>query len=361
MHILITADTIGGVWTYTQELATGLVRRGHRVTLVSFGDMPQPEQLGWMANLPIRYWPTAFRLEWMQDSEQDIEESSHYLQRIIDEVNPDILHFNQYCYGSLRTNVPKIVVAHSDVISWWVGVYGREPDDTGWTRGYRETVLRGLRGADLVIAPSGWMLDVIRTYYLRPRFAKVVYNGRSPELFSPNAKKKNFVLTVGRLWDAAKQSSLLSERHCGVPVRIVGSVREPGKSDERSQDNAESCVSATPEELRTLFAEAPIYAATSRYEPFGLAPVEAAFSRCALVANDIPVFHELWGDAACYFRQNDPDELGNAIRRLSEDPQTCKQYAERAYETAYTRFTAERMLEDYETLYQALSVLEKVA
>ncbi len=33
MHILVTADTLGGVWTYTRELVTGLVRHGERVTL----------------------------------------------------------------------------------------------------------------------------------------------------------------------------------------------------------------------------------------------------------------------------------------------------------------------------------------
>ena len=31
MHILVTADTLGGVWTYTRELVTGLAGRGIRV------------------------------------------------------------------------------------------------------------------------------------------------------------------------------------------------------------------------------------------------------------------------------------------------------------------------------------------
>ena len=44
MHVLITADTVGGVWTYTRELACGLLHRGHRVTLVSFGRIPSPAQ-----------------------------------------------------------------------------------------------------------------------------------------------------------------------------------------------------------------------------------------------------------------------------------------------------------------------------
>ena len=43
MHVLVTADTVGGVWTYTRELVTGLARRGVRVTLVSFGGAPSAD------------------------------------------------------------------------------------------------------------------------------------------------------------------------------------------------------------------------------------------------------------------------------------------------------------------------------
>jgi hypothetical protein len=93
MHILVTADTLGGVWTYTRELVTGLVRRGEQVTLVSFGDIPTAEQTRWMEDLPnLDYRPTAFKLEWMLDSEADMEASSQYLEAVVRETNPDILH-----------------------------------------------------------------------------------------------------------------------------------------------------------------------------------------------------------------------------------------------------------------------------
>ena len=61
MHVLVTADTLGGVWTYARELVTGLVSRGVRVTLVSLGEIPLPEQTSWMDNLHgLEYRPTAF-------------------------------------------------------------------------------------------------------------------------------------------------------------------------------------------------------------------------------------------------------------------------------------------------------------
>jgi len=154
MHVLITTDTVGGVWTYTQELVTGLAGRGHHVTLVSFGKLPAPHQTTWLQTLAgVDYHPTEYRLEWMETSEWDIEESRRYLEMLVREVRPDVLHFSQYCYGDIDADLPRIVVAHSDVVSWWVAFHGKEPDNTPWIRRYRELVKNGLRGADLVVAP----------------------------------------------------------------------------------------------------------------------------------------------------------------------------------------------------------------
>ena len=80
MHILVTSDTLNGNWTYTRELVSGLITRGLRVTLVSFGEIPLPEQTAWMERLHgLAYHPTAFRLDWMQEGQQDFDDSSAYL------------------------------------------------------------------------------------------------------------------------------------------------------------------------------------------------------------------------------------------------------------------------------------------
>ena len=105
MHVLITADTIGGVWTYTRELVTQLSRKGIRVTLVSFGEIPTSSQTEWLEELTdVSLHPTAFRLEWMQDSQGDLEQSATLLKDIIGETKPDILHFNQFYYGNIDCN-----------------------------------------------------------------------------------------------------------------------------------------------------------------------------------------------------------------------------------------------------------------
>ncbi len=367
MHILITADTVGGVWTYARELTTGLVHRGHRVTLVSFGRFPSEEQVKWMAGLPgLQYRPTEFRLEWMQDAEQDMAASMQFVEQVIGEVQPDIVHFNQYAYGALELNAPKIVVAHSDVVSWWVSVHNEEPPEDRWTTWYRETVGRGLREADLVVAPSQWMMEQVRRYYLRPMLSQVIYNGRAPQSFDPNRQKDNFVLAVGRVWDQGKQVSLLLEREHSVPVCIAGSQQHPdrligGYAECGNKPGVSFCGPQSESQLRDLYARALMYAATPAYEPFGLAPVEAALSRCALIANDLPVFHELWADSACYFRRNDGDSLADAIAFLASHSERRREYAERAYRRAIDTFTRDRMIAEYERLYCKLVAREVAA
>jgi len=358
MHLLITSDTVGGVWTYTQELVTGLVQGGHQVTLLSFGRLPLPHETSWMENLPgVDYRPTEYRLEWMEVSEGDIEESRNYLTLVAEEVKPDLLHLSQYCYGDLALALPKIVVAHSDVVSWWVAVHGKEPEDTPWIRRYRERVMSGLRGADIVVAPSRWMLDALAEHYLRPQQNQVIHNARTPANFDPTRQKQDFILCVGRLWDAAKQVALLYRRDLPWPVRIVGWQQEPGKPDKNTLPSDRRNLHLLPpqsqSELRELYAQAGIYVAPSRYEPFGLSPLEAALSRCTLVMNDNPVFHELWGDSALYFNKDDADDLCCLLYELSRDRAMREEYAAKAYTRARQAFTATHMVEQYETIYQA--------
>jgi len=263
-----------------------------------------------------------------------------------------------------------VVVAHGDLISWWLAVHDHEPRDTNWLRHYRQMVTGGLQGASCVVAPSGWMMDTLRSCYGTPWREAVIYNGRNPIFFNPYVSKEDSVMAVGRLWDAGKQVFLLTQHEHPVSVCIVGSdqpvavPRIPIRADVKLATD-QVCVALkgpqTEAQLRMLYSRAAIYAATSRYEPFGMATLEAALSRCAIVANDIPSFREIWGDAAVYFRANDAESLAATIRDLSEDRDLCRTYANRAYQRARERFNSKRMIDDYLALYRSLLSAKSVA
>lgn len=364
MHVLVTADSLSGSWTYARELVTGLVTRGVRVTLVSFGEIPLPDQTSWMDHLHgLDYRPTAFRLEWMQEAEEDLPESSAYLMSLVRELRPDILHFNHFCYGNLPVDVPRVVMAHGDLITWTHAVHDRPPRPQRSLNWYRDTVLNGLMGADAVIAPSEWMLDRITACYAQPRRAEVIYPGRNPIFFNPYVSKDDCVLAVGRLVDASKQVFLLTQEPQPLPVCIVGAEhtvalpRIPIRADVKVATEETSVAIRGPQtdaQLRALYSRASIYAATSRYEPLGMRTLEAAFSRCAIVANDIPSYREIWGDAALYFRTNDAASLADRISLLNQDRAMRRAYAELAYTRARERFTTKRMIDECLALYRSL-------
>lgn len=358
MHVLVTTDAVGGVWTYTRELVTGLASRGVQITLVSFGSIPAPAQTTWLEGLPgVDFRPTGFNLEWMQDAEDDIRTSTEFLQSVVEDVKPELLHLNQYCYGAVAAGLPRIVVAHSDVVSWWVAVHGSEPDDSAWMRWYRRVVSEGLSAASAVVAPSAAMLENVHRYF-GTRNGQVIYNGRSAPLFDADADKEDVVLAVGRVWDEGKNVALLLEAQCAWPIWIAGQSDSPesgGSVELQSSTRVKFRGVLGDRELRQAYSRAAVYAATSQYEPFGLAPVEAALSRCAIVASDIPTFHELWGDDVVYFRRNDASSLRAALDILCSDADAREHYAERAYVRARERFSADSMVSEYIALYQQLT------
>jgi glycogen synthase len=371
VHVLVTADTISGSWTYTRELVTGLVTRGVRVTLVSFGEVPLPEQTSWMDLLHgLEYRPTAFRLEWMDEAPDDLLDSSQFLASVVREVRPDILHLHQFCHGNLPVDIPRVVMAHGDIMSWTQAVQGCSPRPTRWLKWYRDTIIRGISTADAVVAPSAWMLATIRANYTRPRREAVIYPGRNPIFFNPYVTKDDSVLSVGRLVDAGKQVFLLTQHPQPFSVCIVGAEqtvplpRVPIRADVKVSTD-QSCVAIrgpqTEAQLRALYSRAAVYAATARYEPLGMSALDAAFSRCAIVANDIPAFREVWGDAALYFRTNDARSLADTLSQLDSDRDLRKAYSDRAYTRARERFTTKRMIDDYLALYRSLLSIHSLA
>ncbi len=364
VRVLVTADTFSGVWTYSRELVSGLVTHGAQVTLVSCGEIPLPHQTAWMEGLHgLEYHPTAFRLDWMQEGEHDFDAAQDCLCAVVRDTRPDFLHLNQLSFGALPVATPRLVVAHGDLVTWWLSIHGHEPAASAWVKWYRETIIAGLQRAEGVVTTSRWMEDMLRTAYGNVFEGYVIPPGRNPIYFNPFVAKEESVLAIGRLWDTGKQVALLTQHKHRLPVCIVGADSPiptpslPIRADVRvSTGEHEISVKGaqTESQLRSLYSKSTIFAATSRYEPTGLASIEAAFSRCALVANDTEVYRELWGDAALYFERNNAESLSEVLMQLDEDRELTRLYGTRAYNRARERFTARRMVDDYLRLYRRL-------
>lgn len=368
-RILMTADTIGGVWTYALELAAALGKQGIQVALATMGTPLNRQQWASAKQIhSLEVFESSFKLEWMEDPWEDVKKAGEWLLHLEQQIQPDVVHLNGYAHGSLPWQTPVLMVGHSCVLSWWEAVKS-EPTPASWDR-YRQEVKQGLQAADLVIAPSAAMLAALNRHYGNLNRAIVVPNAGNSNIFYPS-EKKDLILTAGRLWDEAKNVAILEEiaPQLKWPVYVAGEGRKNLQLDENVEyplnnfsSNSSGVVPlghlSTPE-LAQWYAHASIYALPARYEPFGLSVLEAALSGCALLLGDIPSLREIWGDTAVFVNPNDQQAITQSLNTLITNSTLRHQLAKRA-RTRALEYTPERMATDYLKAYHNLTESQSV-
>lgn len=75
----------------------------------------------------------------------------------------------------------------------------------------------------------------------------------------------------------------------------------------------------TDGELRALYEHAALFVFPSRYEGFGVPPLEAMALGCPVVSSDAPAMKEVLGDAARYFTSDDAASLTAALAAALAD------------------------------------------
>src|SRR5688572_17464329 len=78
-RVLMTADAVGGVWRYSLDLARGLRERGVHVTLAVLGPAPSQAQRREAMSLGVPIVDSPYRLEWMDDAEDDVRRAGEWL------------------------------------------------------------------------------------------------------------------------------------------------------------------------------------------------------------------------------------------------------------------------------------------
>lgn len=351
-RVLMTADTVGGVFTYALELLRGLSAAGVEVALATMGAPLSNTQRAALAQLPsLELFESEWKLEWMDDPWDDVQRAGEWLLDIEAKTAPDVVHLNGYVHAALDWYAPSVVVAHSCAVSWWDAVRRAPLPDTLTT--YRQHVRRGLRAAHVVIAPSHAMLAAIEQHYGALENTRVIANAVDARAFAPGAKLP-YVFAAGRVWDDAKNLRVLAKVASRLewPVVVAGPASSP---DQRSLtlSGVRSLGPLPRAELADWMARASIYALPARYEPFGLSVLEAAHAGCALVLGDIPSLREHWSDAAIFADPDDERALERLLSYLISEPDRRRELSQAAAARARC-FAPEDMAAAYLEAYQSV-------
>ena len=335
MRVLMTADTVGGVWTYAVDLARALGRFDIEVHLATLGAPLRPDQRAAVDKIAnLRLHESSHRPEWIPTPWRPVQRAGEWLLELAARLRPSVVHLNGYVHAALPFGVPTVVGAHACLISWWEAVKGGMPPSS-WEP-YRQAVAAGLAAADVVVASTAATLATLSHCHGVPFNGRVIPNGRCNEGFT-SLEKQPFVFTAGRVWDEARNIAALDRCASRLPwpVFVAGDIRPPDEEEEKEPEHLSWVGRLDPQAILWWLARAPIYALPARYEPFGLSILEAAHSGCALVLGDIESLREVWRAAAVFVPPDDSDVLAVALRGLIQDP------ARRAVLAARARSRAE--------------------
>ncbi len=365
-RILMTADASEGVWSYVMELAAALRSSGTDILLAVMGPQLSPEQRAQATRfVHVGLCEKPFALEWMEDPWHDVTQAGDWLLELEEQFEPHVIHLNHYCHGSLPWSSPVMISAHGCVLSWRKAVYGEQSLHPSWHR-YHTEVSAGLRGANLVIAPTCAMIDSLTRLYAPASRVNHFQNGsRAAEFraipfgcdavrFQPMMKRE-YVLCVGTPGDKTQNLEMLDTLAHDLPWPVVLGCKGPFADIRCTALPRLHALHATnAAEMASAQCQASIFALPTRYDPFGIAPLEAALAGCALVLGNIPSLRETWGDAALFASADDEDAFAAVLHGLIDDGDLRREMAGRARAHAL-QMTPERMANSILECYRELS------
>lgn len=377
---LYPPDVEGGAEILAGEIADGLIRRGHDVTVLTSESRlpalePQPHvqrrlrlagaarvdrsrplwrQLG----LPYRYYR-----RWRQPA------NARTLRRVVAETRPDALYVWEITGLGMTSLLRELATLRLPVV-FHLGsyslLYARSPE-TGQSQLRARWLKRRLIGT---IPPGAWtsliaVSGAIKEAYARAGFdparIEVIHNGITPRFFeTPSARPDDQtgplrLLSVGRLCPekgvltALKALALLTDGD--FRLDIVGD-GDPAYlrqlrayvHDQRLTDRVSFHGRVSQERLIEFYDRSDVLLNTALWaEPFGLTTVEAMARGLPVTGSRVGGTVEIItpGVNGVLTPPGDEDALAAAIRRLAADPALRMRLAGAARRTAQERFTIE--------------------
>lgn len=199
------------------------------------------------------------------------------------------------------------------------------------------------------------------------RKTQTIYNGIDfaqlpsiPPSEDPDIPK---ILFVGRLDEPKDPLTLLKAAQIVVrqipqaEFTIVGDGEKYGECAKFVFDNKlETNITLTgwQDSVARFYASHQIFVAPSIYESFGLMFIEAGYYRLATVATHVEGIPEIIQDNRTGFlsEPRNPDKIAENIIRLIRDAALRKQMGEFAYQYVTERFSADKMVEQYQEIYE---------
>ena len=266
--------------------------------------------------------------------------------------------YHEQNYVPLAYDVPVVITNHD--LSWMHYPASHPADRVKWLE---RGVPKAIERAQAILVDSDFVRqEVLTTFGIGGERVRTAHLGVAAE-FRPRAPVEtaavlasldivhgNYLLTVGTL-EPRKNLRHVLEAYAMLPAalrdrfplviagadgwhssELVTQLRRLGDRQVRFLGHVDQAI------LPQLYAGAALFAFPSRYEGFGLPPLEAMASNVPVIVSDRASMPEVVGDAGATMNPDDPADSANRMRALLEDPGARRVMAQRGLARA-ARFT----------------------
>ncbi len=315
----------GGTELIVHELVRGLAAAGHGVTLFATGDSRGPDVRSAFAR-PV--WPPTAQAERIH---------CEAAARAIVRERFDVVH--AHVPGLLRLGrlgTPTVYTLHHEHDSALTALYRERPDVTFAAISSRQARLE----------PS------------IP--CRVVHHGIDPEFHPLGHGEGDYAAFLGRLAPCkGPELAVAAARMAGIPIRLAGELHDQDSTPEWRADLVRAFGGPGvlhlgsvrgPHKVRFLGGARALLMPLRWEEPFGLVMVEAMLCGTPVLAFPRGSAPEVIDEGVTGFIVRDEEELAERLAALGGgfDRQACRR-------RALARFSAERMVRDYEAIYLSVA------
>jgi glycosyltransferase involved in cell wall biosynthesis len=212
-----------------------------------------------------------------------------------------------------RLSLPTVLTLHDTQHLDLPELFGRA------TRAFRRLAYdRAARRADLVLVPSEFVRErAVALLELEPERVRAIHLGVDHERFRPGSEpRERFLLYPARPWPHKNHGRLLEAfallRADEPELRLV--LTGAGTEALAGPEGVEPRGSVSLDELVSLYRRAACLVFPSRYEGFGLPPLEAMACGTPVAAARAGSIPETCGDAAVLFDPEDPSAIADGVR-----------------------------------------------
>jgi glycosyltransferase involved in cell wall biosynthesis len=283
----------------------------------------------------------------------------------------DLVHFPYFSIPILY-NKPFVITIHDLIINHFpTGKASTLPLPVYYAKrfAYQYILKQAAKKSKKVISVSEeTKREIVKHLKVSANKVVVTYEGIDDSLEKKKATSapqlKNYFLYVGNAYPHKNVEQLIdafksvSKDYPDVKLALVGKKnyfydRLEEKVKKLGLENTVLFLGGvSDEELTGLYQHAEALVFPSLMEGFGLPGLEAMQNECLVLASDIPVFKEIYQEAAVYFNPRESASIHATIRQVLTEKKSFDQYIKKGKERGKT-FSWEKMARETLHIYES--------